>query len=143
MVDNRTSITDIDINSVLLFNIDSLAFENSAIHFLRNTHTLPKFNRFFFIDSGNMIVRGNHAHKLATQAFIVVKGEVVIVVHDGVRENRYQLSVGNECVVIPPGIWSRQIFSPDSVLFVLTDVDYSEQEYIREWEEYLQFKGLK
>ena len=141
MVDNSTTINENNINSILSFGIDSLGKEKSVIHFLHNNSCLPKFNRFFFIDSEEEINRGNHAHKLATQAFIVVKGAVALFVKDGVTEKIYNLKAGDECIVLPPGLWSQQTFVENSILFVLTDTEYSEKEYIRDWEDYLRFKG--
>jgi hypothetical protein len=131
-----------NIYSAFSLIINSSIEGNSAIHFLDNDSSLPSFKRFFFITSDGQTERGNHAHKYATQAFIVVKGEVSLFVKDGVNEKMYNLKPGDECIVLPPGLWSQQTFVKNSILFVLTDTEYSEEEYIRDWEDYLKFKGV-
>lgn len=130
-----------NIYSAFSLIVNSSIEGNSAIHFLDNESSLPNFKRFFFITSDGQTERGNHAHKYATQAFIVVKGEVSLFVKDGVNEKMYNLKPGDECIVVPPGLWSRQTFVESSILFVLTDTEYSEEEYIRDWEDYLRFKS--
>lgn len=82
--------------------------------------------------------RGNHAHKSLTQFMTVPFGSVKFELIEGENRKIVELKADNESLLIPPGIW--RTFSsdvPGTVLLVLCDQGYAEDDYIRNWDEYL------
>ena len=81
--------------------------------------------------------RGNHAHKSLTQFMTVPFGSVKFELIEGENRKIVELKADNESLLIPPGIW--RTFSsdvPGTVLLVLCDQGYAEDDYIRNWDEY-------
>lgn len=82
--------------------------------------------------------RGNHAHKTLRQAFFVLSGSVTLDLYSGGTKTSVDMDKSSLVLRIDPGIW-RVIrnASEDCVLVVLADQPYEENDYIRNWDEYL------
>jgi dTDP-4-dehydrorhamnose 3,5-epimerase-like enzyme len=82
--------------------------------------------------------RGHHAHKELRQFFVVIEGSVDIMLSDGNTEAFYNLTADGYGILLASGLW-REIknFSENAVLLVICDQPYSEDDYIREFDEYL------
>jgi len=84
--------------------------------------------------------RGNHAHKSLTQYITVLSGSVKFELFEGKRSSVVELKADNEGLQISPGIW--RTFSseePNTVMLVFCDQEYLEEDYIRNWDEYLEW----
>lgn len=86
--------------------------------------------------------RGNHAHKNLSQIFSVVTGKIIVDIFTGSDCQTYHLDSNSGELLITPGHW-RVIrdASPDAVLLVLADQIYNEGDYIRDWNQYLEWFG--
>lgn len=85
--------------------------------------------------------RGEHAHKHSSRILIALGGSAKVRVKDGEREATYQLCDPAHGLFIPPAIWvSMEDFAPGTTLLVLSDDTYDEQEYIRDYTEFLNHK---
>lgn len=86
------------------------------------------------------IKRGFHAHKRLEQVLICMNGSVKIKVDDGSEKNIFKLSNQSKGLYVGPGIWREMSdFSPNTVLLVLASEYYNEEDYIRDYEEFLGF----
>ena len=85
--------------------------------------------------------RGHHAHKKLRQYFVVVNGSVDIFLTDGVKEFSTTLHSDGNGILLSPGLW-REIrnFSANAVLLVVCDQPYSEEDYIRDFSSFLDWK---
>lgn len=94
---------------------------------------------FYTYGVTNNITRGAHAYHNTEQVLICLCGSSKIKCFDGKKEKIYQLESPDEALYIEPHIW-RTTFehSPDAVLLVLSSLEYDEQDYIRDYEEYLE-----
>jgi dTDP-4-dehydrorhamnose 3,5-epimerase-like enzyme len=99
--------------------------------------------RLFITSPLNSQTRGSHAHKKCSQILYVLDGEVEINLSDGRNQNRFLLKNNLQSILIPPGIWSTQNYSQYSRLLVLCDQLYDENDYIRSWNDFLEFKNVK
>lgn len=85
--------------------------------------------------------RGGHAHKNLFQLLVAVSGSFEVTLDDGNNKKTIQLSRPNFGLFITPGIWRElHSFSSGSVCLVLASEPYSEDDYIRN---YQNFKKLK
>lgn len=82
--------------------------------------------------------RGGHAHKNLSQVLIAVSGSFSLMLSNGKREEHITLSNPNKGVLIGSNIW-REIydFSNGSVCLVLASEKYSEDDYIRSYQEFI------
>ena len=89
-------------------------------------------------------VRGNHSHKELTQIFIMLSGQLTLEVFEGTKSNKYEISRLSPPLIVPPGTWRiMSNASADALLFVLADRPYEEKDYIRDWNEYLNWYSGK
>lgn len=85
--------------------------------------------------------RGAHAHKECHQFLIAASGAFEVLLDDGVNKRTVLLNRPFYGLHIPPGIWaSEQGFSSGSVCLVFASHKYDENDYIRN---YLEFINLK
>ncbi len=85
--------------------------------------------------------RGKHAHRRCAQFMICVHGVIEIVCDDGVSRRAFTLNRGNLALHVPPGIWNTVVFrKEDSVLAVLCDRPYEEEDYIRDYGAFISFR---
>ena len=84
--------------------------------------------------------RGFHAHKTLEQVLICVHGSCKILLDDGTEKEIVVLDRPFEGLHVPKGIWREMYdFSPDAVLLVLASDLYNEDDYIRNYDDFLAF----
>lgn len=96
---------------------------------------------YYLYDVPSDATRGGHAHKELLQCLVALSGSFDIVVHDGEREQIIHLNKPNKALLIPNGIWrSIENFSSGSVCLAVVSEEYLEEDYIRDFDEFLRFK---
>ncbi len=82
--------------------------------------------------------RGGHSHKLLHQFLIAVNGSFNVNVYDGTEWTHWMLNMPCKGLYIPPGCWrTLDSFASRSVCMALASLPYDEDEYIRDYDEYL------
>lgn len=85
--------------------------------------------------------RGAHAHKECHQFLIAASGSFEVVLDDGANKRTVLLNRPFYGLHIPPGIWaSEQGFSSGAICLVLTSHLYDESDYIREYNDFIEYK---
>ena len=81
--------------------------------------------------------RGYHSHKNLQQIYIAIHGSCKVTLTDGTETQTVCLDNPAKGLYIGHNVW-REIFdfSPDAVLLVLASEVYSEDDYIRTYEEF-------
>lgn len=103
--------------------------------------TLPFVPRRIFTvyDVPDESIRGAHAHRTCAQFLVCVSGEVSAVADDGRTRQEFRLSDPTVGLLVPPLVWSMQYrYSSDAALVVLAELPYDPDDYIRDYEEFLQ-----
>ena len=84
-------------------------------------------------------VRGAHAHRACGQLLICASGEISSVADDGDTRQEFRLTSPKVGLYIPPLIWSMQYrYSPEAVLVVLAELPYDPDDYVRDYEGFLE-----
>jgi uncharacterized RmlC-like cupin family protein len=104
--------------------------------------TLPfEINRVFYlydIPAGES--RGAHAHKECHQFLVAASGSFDVLLDDGLNKRFVTLNRPFIGLHIPPGIWAAELnFSSGAICLVLTSHSYDENDYIRGYQEYLEY----
>ena len=88
--------------------------------------------------------RGAHAHKALHQLIIAMSGSFDVVLDDGREKKRFHLNRSYYGLYVCPMMW-RELdnFSSGSVCMVLASNMYDEDDYYRDYVEYLAALGLK
>jgi dTDP-4-dehydrorhamnose 3,5-epimerase-like enzyme len=99
---------------------------------------------YYLYDVTNGQTRGGHAHKRLQQLIIPVAGSFDLVIDDGREKRELVLNRPDQGLYIPGHIWTVvKNFSPGAVCMVLASLPYDEEEYIRDYQQFLQFKKVK
>lgn len=85
--------------------------------------------------------RGAHAHKELYQLVVAASGSFDVVLDDGMNKKRFTLNRPYYGLFVVPGMWrDLENFSSGSVCLVLASMVYSETDYIRNYDEFIEFK---
>lgn len=87
--------------------------------------------------------RGGHAHKQLQQYIVAASGSFDIIVDDSKVKRTFHLSRPYLGLYIPSGLWRELVnFSSGSICLVLASLVYDENDYMRDYEEFLTFKTI-
>lgn len=93
---------------------------------------------FYLYDVPGGESRGAHAHKQCHQFLIAASGSFEILLNDGKVQRLVQLNRPYLGLHIPPMIWASEInFSSGAICLVLASHVYDENDYIRQYEDFL------
>lgn len=82
--------------------------------------------------------RGGHAHKEQLELVVALSGSFDVTLDDGQNKETYHLNHPYQGLLIPTMIWrTLEDFSSGAVCFVLASDLFDEDDYIREYDEYL------
>lgn len=88
-------------------------------------------------------VRGSHSHHKAQELIIATSGSFNVHLSDGKETQTFTLNRPYEGLYVPPGYWrTLDNYSSGSVCMVLTSIPYSEEDYVRDYDEFLRGKDL-
>ena len=96
---------------------------------------------YYLYDVPGGEARGGHAHKELQQLIVAVTGSFDLILDDGYVKRIFTLNRSNVGVYMPAGLW-RELdnFSSGSVCLVLASLEYSEGDYIRDYEDFIKYK---
>ena len=119
--------------------------EGNLTYMYENIHVPFPINRVFYsYDIPGGEDRGAHAHKECHQFIIAASGAFEVVLDDGTNKRTVQLNRPFWGLHVPPGIWaSEQGFSSGSICLVLASHGYSEDDYVRNYQDYIDYIRLK
>lgn len=99
---------------------------------------------YYMYDTGEGVRRGFHAHKNLEQILICIHGSCKILLDNGDEKKIVSLEKPYEGLYIANNMWREMYdFSPDAVLMALASDYYNEEDYIRDYDEFLKFVGKK
>lgn len=109
------------------------------LSFLENENQIP-FNvarSYWIYDVPGGETRGGHAFKENEEFIIALSGAFDVVLNNGKEKLRFQLNRSYYGLYVPKGWWREmENFSTNSVAFVLSSIQYDENDYIRNYEEF-------
>ncbi len=110
---------------------------------VENGDTLPfDMHRVYYLyDVPGGEERGGHAHKQLYQLIVAASGSFSVTLDDGNAKRTFMLNRPYQGLLVVPGIWrTLEDFSSGSVCMVLASEKYDEADYIRDYEEFVEYK---
>lgn len=133
------------IDKCRIIELPKVSDPRGSLTFVENHNQIPfDIKRIYYIyDVPGGSERGSHAHKDLHQLIIAMSGSFDVVLDDGRDKKRFHLARSYYGLYVCPMIW-RQLdnFSSGSVCLVLASNLFSDDDYYRDYEEFLRVKGL-
>lgn len=110
-----------------------------------NSHIPFDIQRVYYVyDVPGGAERGGHAHKELHQLIIAMSGSFDITLDDGKNKKTFHLARSYYGLYVCPMIW-REIdnFSSGSVLMVLASNKYTEEDYYRNYDDFMRARWVK
>ena len=113
---------------------------------VENSRNIPfDIKRMYYLyDVPADALRGGHAHKDLYQLLVAASGSFTVHLDDGEHKRSVSLKRPYQALLIKPGIW-REIddFSSGSVCMVLASELYDENDYIRQYQDFISYKNCR
>ncbi|MEL7660870.1 FdtA/QdtA family cupin domain-containing protein [Acetobacterium wieringae] len=95
---------------------------------------------YYMYDTAEDVTRGYHAHKSLQQILVCIHGSCKIRLDNGKEKKVIPLEKPYEGLYVSNNMWREMYdFSPDAVLMVLASEIYDETDYIRNYDDFLEF----
>ena len=123
-----------------ILNFDTKNDNRGSLIALENLKEIPfEIQRIYYIyDTNPDFPRGAHAHKELEQVLIMMDGSCEIVLNDGRNNKSIILNRPDIGLFIGKNMWREmRNFSYGAKLLVLASDFYNENEYIRDYNEFL------
>lgn len=129
-----------DLSQVRLITLPKIEDFRGNLSFIEEeTHVPFKIQRTYWIyDVPGGQVRGGHAFREQKELIVALSGSLDVKVRDGINEKVFSLNRSYYGLYIPEGIWRQmENFSTNSLAMVLSSTTYDENDYIRDFDEYI------
>lgn len=99
---------------------------------------------FYIFDTPSHAFRGGHSHFESHELIVALHGSFTVELYDGDRRLSQRLNKPNEGLFVPPGIWREMTeFTRGAVCMVLSSIEYSEDDYVRDYRKFLELTSCK
>ena len=93
---------------------------------------------YYMYQTKKDVRRGFHAHKSLQQILVCIHGSCKVLLDNGTEKETLSLERPYEGLYVANNMWREMYdFSEDAVLLVLASEMYQEEDYIRDYEEFL------
>jgi dTDP-4-dehydrorhamnose 3,5-epimerase-like enzyme len=130
------------ISDVQIIQLPKIMDERGNLTFVEGENHIPfKIKRTYMIyDVPGGEIRGSHAYKELDEVIISLSGCFDLVVSDGIDTQTFTLNRSYNAVYVPHGLWrTLQNFSTNALSLVLASTEYNEDDYIRDYNDFISF----
>lgn len=123
-----------------IVNLPKVIDPRGNLTFIESEQTIPfRIMRVFYLyDVPGGESRGGHAHKECQQFMVAMSGSFDVIVDDGEQRQTFSLNRSYYGLYLPSMIWREMAnFSSGSVCMVLASEHYDENDYFRDYHEFI------
>lgn len=122
-----------------IINLPKIVDRRGNLSFIEGENHIPFIihRTYWIYDVPGGEIRGGHAYRENEEFIVALSGSFDVVLHDGKTEQRYHLNRSYNGIYVPKMMWrSMKNFSTNSLALVLSSMDYSMEDYLRDFEEF-------
>jgi UDP-2-acetamido-3-amino-2,3-dideoxy-glucuronate N-acetyltransferase len=132
--------------NIRIIDFEVMGDERGSLIALEQNKNIPfEIKRVYYIfDTKKDVRRGCHAHKELQQVLVAVSGSCKVLLDDGKESVEVELNSPDKGLFVDKLVW-REIydFSEDCVLLVLASEYYTEEDYIRNYQDFKKYIHIK
>ena len=131
------------LSDVKLINLPKIEDPRGNLSIIEEENHIPfKIERTYWIyDVPGGQVRGGHAFKNQQEFIVALSGSFDVIVDDGKNKQTFSLNRSYMGLYLPFGLWRQiQNFSTNALAMILSSTQFSNNDYIREYDEFLKYK---
>lgn len=132
------------IEGVKVIELPKFADPRGNLSFVEQLNHIPfEIKRTYWIyDVPGGENRGGHAFKQNEEFIVALSGAFDVIVDDGENKKKFTLNRSYYGLYVPAGLWREmENFSTNSLALEFGSIHYDENDYIREYDEYLKMKA--
>ena len=125
-----------------IINLPKIEDQRGNLTFIEEENHIPfKIKRVYWIyDVPGGQKRGGHAFKEQQEFIVALSGSFDVTIDDGKQKKTFSLNRSYYGLYIPNGLWREMNnFSTNSLALVLSSTEFSEDDYIRDYQTYLKW----
>jgi len=130
---------------VRLIDLPKILDPRGNLSFIEEENHIPfKIQRTYWIyDVPGGQVRGGHAFKEQQELIVALSGSFDVFLDDGTEKKVFSLNRSYYGLYVPRGLWRKmENFSTNSLAMVLSSTRFSEEDYLRDYNEFLKYTQL-
>jgi len=123
-----------------IIDLPKITDVRGSLSFIESSRHIPfEIQRVFYLyDVPGGATRAGHALKTCEQFLIAISGSFEVVIDDGFSRCEYVLNRAYKGLLIPPLYWRElKNFSTGSVCLVLASEPFDEDNYFKDYEDFL------
>ncbi len=131
------------INDCSIIDLEKMTSDRGSLTVAESGRHIPfEIKRVYYTyDIPAEASRGGHAHIEQHELVIAASGSFNVIVDDGTTKKIVFLNNPNKGLLLKPGIWRELTdFSAGGIVLVLNSGLYIEEDYIREYDKFLNTK---
>jgi hypothetical protein len=134
-----------DRGKIKIVNLPKILDNRGNLSFIEEEGHIPfKIKRVYWIyDVPGGEFRGSHAFKKTEELIVALSGSFDVVLHDGINESRFSLNRSYHGIYVPRMVWRKlDNFSTNSLALILASTAYNENDYIRDFNEFMSIRHV-
>jgi oxalate decarboxylase/phosphoglucose isomerase-like protein (cupin superfamily) len=125
-----------------IINLPKIEDSRGNLSFIEEEKHCPfKIRRVYWIyDVPGGEFRGSHAFKESEEFIVAISGSFDVILHDGKEVKKFSLNRSYYGLYVPKLIFRKiDNFSTNSLALILASTTYNENDYIRDFDEFLTY----
>ncbi len=125
-----------------IINLPKFEDPRGNLSFIEEEEHIPfNIERVYWIyDVPGGQIRGGHAFRKQQEFIVALSGSFDVIVDDGMVKHKFSLNRSYYGLYVPPGYWRQmENFSTNSLAVVLSSTPYEEDDYIRDYKDFLEY----
>lgn len=143
---NHTQNKISTLSDVKLIHLPKIEDPRGNLSIIEEERHIPfKIQRTYWIyDVPGGQLRGGHAFMEQQEFIVALSGSFDVAIDDGKHKKIYSLNRSYYGLYLPAGLWRQmENFSTNSLAIVMSSTMFSEEDYIREYADFLKYKDIE